>query len=131
MGFFYLAFKFIFVMMARLTYVFNILMLVFFAASTYAANGKPSVIEKIELKKNTGKTSQKLIPEKLLKIKQAGELKIIERAFQEQASPGSNNKQPNAADTFESLIAPFIKVVAPHFYDQIIKRDQKAITVPS
>lgn len=30
---------------------------------------------------------------------------------------------PSPANTFETIIAPFIKTIAPHFYEQILKKD--------
>ncbi|WP_207421905.1 hypothetical protein [Desertivirga brevis] len=30
-----------------------------------------------------------------------------------------------SADTFEKFIAPFIETVAPHFYDKIIKKEER------
>lgn len=36
----------------------------------------------------------------------------------------TENRIPSA-DTFEKFIAPFIETVAPHFYDKIIKKEEK------
>lgn len=98
------------------------------ATICYAANGKPCVILKSDTKKQACKTSEKLIPEKLLKIKSINEVKTFEKPS---GTPASSVKSPSTADTFESLIAPFLKAVSPHFYDQIIKRDQKSAPVAS
>ena len=36
--------------------------------------------------------------------------------------PGSVS--PSPANTFETIIAPFIKTIAPHFYERIIKKEE-------
>ena len=90
------------------------------ATICYAGNGKPCMILKFDTKKEACKTSKKLIPEKLLKIKSINQSKSLERP-----SVVPSDKSSSAAETFESLIAPFLKAVSPHFYDQIIKREQK------
>ena len=92
----------------------------------YAANEKPCTVEKIAAKKQACKTSQQLIPEKLLKIKPYSDLKSSEKLI-----PAPENRAVDAADTFESLIAPLLKAITPHFYDQIIKRDKKVLQAQS
>ncbi|MBC7912956.1 MAG: hypothetical protein H7Y07_02435 [Pyrinomonadaceae bacterium] len=93
------------------------------ATYTYAANGKPCLLEKLAEKKIACKTSEKIIPEKLLKIRALNELKVLEKPIIQPSA--------SAADTFESLIAPFLKAVTPHFYDQIINRGKKPSQVQS
>ena len=95
------------------------------ARVSYAANGKPVSIEKADAKKQTCKTSEKLIPEKLLRIKP------LDVKSPEKPQAASSTKTPAAANTFETLITPFIKAVAPHFYDQIIKKDPRPSTAQS
>ena len=85
------------------------------ALNGYGANKNPLQEEKASTANKTCKTSEKLIPEKLLKVKPMPELKSSVKP--------SASKPPAAADTFQSLIAPFLKVVSPHFYEHIIKRD--------
>lgn len=89
------------------------------ATICYAGNGKPCVILKSDTQNRACKTSEKLIPEKLLKI---NESKRLEKPS---TVTSGTDKTSSTAETFESLIAPFLKAVSPHFYDQIIRREQK------
>ncbi|MBC7912485.1 MAG: hypothetical protein H7Y07_00030 [Pyrinomonadaceae bacterium] len=109
--------------MVKLLSVSAFILSCFTATLTYAAGEKPCVVERAEAKKQPCNTSEKLIPEKLLKIKPFTEVKPSQRPV--------SLKAPASADTFESLITPFLKTVAPHFYDRIIRRDQKSATVQS
>lgn len=112
--------------MAKLILVCGFFLLVFSASICLAANEKPCAIEKIEAKKQACKTSDRLIPEKLLKIKS-----LDLKAAESPAQSGSSAKVPSPANTFETLITPLIKAVAPHFYDQIIKKEAKTTVVSS
>jgi hypothetical protein len=112
--------------MAKLILVCSFFLFVFSAGICFATNEKPLIAEKTELKKQACKTSEKLIPEKLLRVKPL-DLKAAERPPQS----GTSLKTPSPANTFETLITPFIKAVAPHFYDQIIKKQPKSSPVRS
>jgi hypothetical protein len=87
----------------------------------YAATVNPCLIEK-GIKKQLSKNTEKITPTKL-----PGKLPVKPESIesiQNQSSPAIKNSNP--ADTFESIIAPFLKAVTPHFYDQIIKREKSA-----
>ncbi|MBC8053611.1 MAG: hypothetical protein H7Y13_11160 [Sphingobacteriaceae bacterium] len=109
--------------MAKLIFTCGFFLFVFSVSISYASNGKPSTIEKTD-RKQACKTSERLIPEKLLKIKPL-DFKTSEK------SSAASAKSPATANTFETLITPFLKAVAPHFYDQIIKKEQKPSPVQS
>ena len=98
------------------------------ATICYAGNGKPCMLLKSETKKEAYKSSEKLIPEKLFKIKSSNESKGLEKPSTIPSDPVKNS---STADTFESIIAPFLKAVSPHFYDQIIRRERKVAPVAS
>jgi hypothetical protein len=100
----------------------GLLLFVFSVSISYASVCGEGARAKQAVKRHQPcKTSEKLIPEKLLKIKP-----FSDRLDKSGALPSNlNKKAPASADTFESLIAPFIKSVAPIFYDHIIKRESK------
>lgn len=114
--------------MIKLIYTCGFFLFLLSATICYAANGNPCVVYKSDIKKQPCKTSERLIPEKLLKVKFLNESKASEKPV---SAPANSVKNPSSADTFESLITPFLKAVSPHFYDQIIKRDQKSAPVRS
>ena len=112
--------------MTKLLLTCGCLLFICSVSVSYAANVKPCVFDKTDSKKHTCKTLDKIIPEKLLKIKPLDYLKATERSNQ----PGTV-KAHAPANTFETLITPILKAMSPHFYDQIIKRDSKSTSVQS
>ena len=92
---------------------------------SYAAIGSEAAVLN-EKSKQTNKISESLT-DKIPQLKSASGSKLKPVNVQ----PGAVKSIPAPADTFESLITPFLKTVAPIFYDQIIKREPKSSGVPS
>ncbi|HEY0054671.1 MAG TPA: hypothetical protein VGB63_04870 [Pedobacter sp.] len=93
---------------------------------SYASIGGESKCLTTECKKQFSKAPESLI-DKLPQPKPALGFKLKPANIQ----PVSVKSTPAAADTFESLITPFLKTVAPIFYDKIIRRESKPTAVPS
>ena len=111
--------KFIFVLMTKHLFPGIFFLLLLSVTVCYASNERPRAIERL-VSKPSSKLSEKAVSEKLLKV----------RSVEKQSAAPHIIKTPNAADTFESLIAPFLKVMTPRFYDQIIKKG-KSLQVQS
>jgi hypothetical protein len=109
--------------MARLRITSGVIIALFSISAAFAANTNPCFLSKTEVKRQPCKTSQKLVPERLIKVKPLNEVKATERPSQQ-----NNAVKAPSADTFEAIIAPFIKAVSPHFYDQIIRKDPRPAT---
>ncbi|HEX8377173.1 MAG TPA: hypothetical protein VF602_05100 [Pedobacter sp.] len=93
---------------------------------SYASIGRESKCLNSECKKQVYKISEGLI-DKLPQLKPSYGSKLKPAAIQ----PVSVKSTPAAADTFESLITPFLKTVAPVFYDKIIRKEPKPTALPS
>ncbi len=93
---------------------------------SYASIGGESKCVNSECKKQVNKAPESLI-DKLPQLKPVLGYKLKPANVQ----PVSVKSIPAAADTFESLITPFLKTVAPIFYDKIIRREPRPAAVPS
>jgi len=62
---------------------------------------------------------------KLKTCKHSSASKPVNKAPGKTSNSGSTNSSP--ADTYENYIAPFIKAIAPHFYDRILKKDDNKL----
>jgi hypothetical protein len=105
-------------MPAKTLTFYLITMLLAISAVVYAGNPKECTASKIS--KTYCKTIATLC--KLKTCKTHISHKPLQK-MQEKSNP-AGSVSPSPANTFETIIAPFIKTIAPHFYEQILKKEE-------
>lgn len=99
--------------------LFSYCLIVALLASTlvYAGNGTGCPFN--HLSNICNKIDNSSCKAKTAKVHSSNKQKVTTKTTQP-----TDHKVPSA-DTFEKFIAPFIETVAPHFYDKIIKKEEK------